>query len=286
MLQQTRVGAVLPRYREFLRRFPNLRALAAARLDQVLAAWSGLGYYRRARALHQTARLLVGERHGRLPQTSEELHRLPGIGRYTAAAIASIAFGEPCPVLDGNVDRVLRRVLGRPGASAAELLAVAEQLLSRRHPGDFNQAMMELGAMVCLPAEPRCAACPVRNFCATQSAHPRGAPAARQKREVACLLSERGGRVYLLRRQDGESLMPGMWELPCVTASHMGALLAGLGRVDFVLRHAITTTDYRVSVIRMARADLVLSGGRWIPCGVEVPLTGLARKILRRARVI
>ncbi|HYX69772.1 MAG TPA: A/G-specific adenine glycosylase, partial [Terriglobales bacterium] len=154
MLQQTRVNAVLEHYRRFLRRFPDVRALARARQSSVLAAWSGLGYYRRARALHAAARRLVRDFDGGFPRTAEAMRTLPGIGRYTAAAVSSIAFGEPQAVVDGNVERVLERLVGRhlPAAQAWELAA---QLLDRAHPGDFNQAMMELGATVCLPREPR-----------------------------------------------------------------------------------------------------------------------------------
>jgi A/G-specific adenine glycosylase len=297
MLQQTRVGAVLVHYREFLRRFPNVGALASARLDQVLAAWSGLGYYRRARALHQAARQIVREHDGRLPRSSGELRGLPGIGRYTAAAVASIAFGEPCAVLDGNVERVLRRVLACRDARPAQLLAIAQELLSRRRPGAFNQAMMELGATVCVPGEPRCSECPVRDLCGTQGAHASLPTACRRYEEVAYALNERGGCVYLARRNKSESLMPGMWELPALATVPLigppepalsGVEGADVGKVEFVLRHAITTTDYRVSVIRLLQENISLSGGRWVraSAAAALPLTGLTRKILRRAGVI
>jgi A/G-specific adenine glycosylase len=289
MLQQTRVGAVLGHYREFLRRFPDVHALAAARLDQVLAAWSGLGYYRRARALHQAARDIVRQHNGRLPRSSCELRALPGIGPYTAAAVASIAFGEPCALLDGNVKRVLSRVLGRRHASRTELLSAAQALLSRRRPGAFNQAMMELGATVCLPAQPRCAACPLRAFCVTQSAPPRRRPQPRRLSEVAYALALRRGRVYVLRRNHGESLMPGMWELPTLpTLPHICPPLANVGTVQFLLRHSIANTEYFVHVVPVGARDPVLRGGRWLQAAAanELPLTGLARKILCRAGVI
>ncbi|HUK87164.1 MAG TPA: A/G-specific adenine glycosylase, partial [Terriglobales bacterium] len=169
MLQQTRVKAVLGHYRRFLERFPDVRALARARVSSVLAAWSGLGYYRRARSLHAAARVLVGEQGGEFPRTAEELRMLPGVGRYTAAAIASIAFGEPEAVVDGNVERVLSRLRGchLPARQAWEM---AEQLLDRERPGDFNQAMMELGATLCLPGEPLCTRCPVARWCRSRGA--------------------------------------------------------------------------------------------------------------------
>ncbi len=297
MLQQTRVGAVLAHYREFLRRFPSVRALAAVRLPQVLAAWSGLGYYRRARALHQAAKQIVRKHHGRLPRLPGELHTLPGIGSYTAAAVASIAFGEPCAVLDGNVERVLRRLLDRRDACAKELQEAAEQLLPTSRPGEFNQAMMELGAMVCLPGKPRCAACPVRDLCRAQRAHPQPPRRARHAGNLAYALSERKGCVYLVRRKETESLMPGMWELPLLPKVHhlcppepalSGVEGADVGKAEFVLRHAITSTDYSVSVIRVPQGKISLRGGRWVRAGAAsgLPLTGLTRKILRRARLI
>src|ERR1700751_2793949 len=159
MLQQTRVAAVVEHYHEFLRRFPAVQKLAAARESSVLAAWSGLGYYRRARMLHAAAKLVAREPGGEFPRTAEELRTLPGVGRYTAAAIASIAFGEPVAVVDGNVGRVLQRFSGGR-LSGEDFWLVANSLLDRGRPGDFNQAMMELGATVCTPRGPACMACP------------------------------------------------------------------------------------------------------------------------------
>src|SRR5580698_2904629 len=167
MLQQTRVAAVIAHYREFLRRFPTVTKLAAAREPSVLAAWSGLGYYRRARMLHAAAKLVARQRGGKFPETSEGWQELPGIGRYTSSAIASIAFGEAVAVVDGNVERVLERVSGRRLAQA-EIWRRAEALLDRKRPGDFNQAMMELGATVCTPRAPSCLMCPVIELCATR----------------------------------------------------------------------------------------------------------------------
>ncbi len=278
MLQQTRVGAVLEHYSEFLRRFPNVKRLAAARPAEVLAAWSGLGYYRRARALHQAARLIVHRDQGKLPPNADGLRTLPGIGPYTAAAIASIAFREPCAVVDGNVERVLRRWLGWRTEPAARIWGAAQQLLSRRSPGNFNQAAMELGAVVCLPARPRCHACPVAQHCATRGPLPSAPRATRQSAETTVGLATRDGRVYLARRSQRESLMPGMWELPQVPPD-------GLRR-EFTLRHAITVTDHTVHVCRVAPS--AVRGGRWISLSraAGLPLTGLARRILRRTALI
>ena len=155
MLQQTRVAAVLEHYRTFLRRFPTVKRLASARESSVLAAWSGLGYYRRARMLHAAARKIVKDLAGMFPTNAEGLRALPGIGRYTAAAIASIAFDEPVAVVDGNVERVLQRLLGR-NLAGQETWQAAQGLLGRQRPGDFNQAMMELGLRCVCPAH-RCA---------------------------------------------------------------------------------------------------------------------------------
>ncbi|MBV8208417.1 MAG: A/G-specific adenine glycosylase, partial [Acidobacteria bacterium] len=193
MLQQTRVAAVLGHYRDFLERFPDVRALARARLSTVLAAWSGLGYYRRARSLHAGARKIVGELVGRLPTNSDEWRRLPGIGRYTAAAIASIAFNEPVAVLDGNVDRILRRVSGRRSLAQKEAWSMAQQLLSPQRPGHFNQAIMELGALVCLPARPLCSSCPVARWCATRGSLGFSAKERRYQKTIAYALAEENG---------------------------------------------------------------------------------------------
>jgi len=289
MLQQTRVGAVLEHYAEFLRRFPGLDSLAAARRHEVLAAWSGLGYYRRARALHRAARVIVRRHGGRLPGNALALQSLPGIGRYTAAAIASIAFHEPCAVVDGNVERVLRRLLGWRRQPLSRIWEAAQQLLSRRSPGNFNQAMMELGALVCLPLAPRCEACPLRRLCATRGPLQRPARPPRQTAEIIYALAARDQRVYLVRRGRRESLMPGMWELPqLLPASHGAPHLGGWGPLppDFTLRHSITVTDHTVHVCRVTPAGL--RGGRWfrLQDAPALPLTGLARRILRRASLI
>ncbi|MGA9355778.1 MAG: A/G-specific adenine glycosylase, partial [Terriglobales bacterium] len=256
MLQQTRVAAVLEHYRIFLERFPNVEALAAALEDEVLALWSGLGYYRRARMLHKCAREIVMRYGGRFPETAADLRELPGIGRYTAAAIASIAFGEAVAVVDGNVERVLERV-GGSNLTAAQNWERAQELLSKARPGDFNQAMMELGATVCLPREPRCEACRVSAWCTTLSRELRekgtgfGAlteTAPRQKkREIWCSLERRDGSVRLVKRPKAARLMAGMWELPQWTEMPDGAGDSARWRT---FRHSITVTDYRVHVLR------------------------------------
>ncbi len=304
MLQQTRVAAVIEHYREFLRRFPTVQKLASAREASVLAAWSGLGYYRRARMMHAAAKMIVREHSGEFPTSSEQLRELPGIGRYTAAAIASIAFDEPSAVVDGNVERVLQRVSGKR-LTGEELWAAANSLLDEKRPGDFNQAMMELGAVVCPPRAPGCLTWLVVELCATRGElAATSKPAAQKKREIHYALDVReNGRsreVFLVRRAQDASLMAGMWELPEMTADlrpttekQVPPTLSATRRNDkgdsrscLTLRHSITVTDYTVYVWRAP----ITSGsdGKWI--GMErirkTALTGLARKILRKVELL
>jgi A/G-specific adenine glycosylase len=280
MLQQTRVSAVLEHYRRFLQRFPTLLRLASARESSVLAAWSGLGYYRRARMMHAAARVIVKHHAGRFPRQISELRALPGIGRYTAAAIASIAFNVSAAVVDGNVERVLGRVFGA-GLTGEPLWQIAEKLLSPERPGDFNQAMMELGATVCIPRQPRCPDCPVFSLCATRgTVHVPRKPARQKRRDICYALDHRKSSVFLVQRPKDASLMPGMWELPEIPAS------SWTGNAGLTVRHSITVTDYTVHVMR--GPVRVESHGQWVAKArvSRLPLTGLARKILRRAQVI
>lgn len=279
MLQQTRVAAVLPRYGKFLQRFPSVQKLASARLSSVLAEWSGLGYYRRARNLHAAAKIIVRRFAGIFPESSEQWRKLPGIGRYTAAAIASIAFEEPIAVLDGNVERVLRRLLHC--ATVADSWNAAQTLLDPERPGDCNQAIMELGATVCLPGEPVCARCPITKFCATCG---RGESQSRKPRQIKASISfalaTKGDTVLLIRRRADESLMSGMWELPTLNHSIRSE------EVLFRVRHSITATDYLVSVV--AQSKVATENGEWIHRrrAHKLPLTGLTKKILRKANII
>jgi len=275
MLQQTRVAAVIKHYHEFLRRFPTVQRLAAAREPSVLAAWSGLGYYRRARMLHAAAKVVAGERDGKFPEIAQQWRTLPGIGRYTAAAIASIVFEEPVAVVDGNVERVLQRIEGRE-ISGEEVWRLAEALLDRKHPGDFNQAMMELGATVCTPRAPACLICPVLELCRSKAELRGEGKAARQnKREVHYALHRRNGSVFLIRRPCDARLMAGMWELPEISCpkDHAEPLLT--------VKHSITVTDYTVNVWPTTEMQGVT--GKWwaVDRLPKLALTGLARKILR-----
>jgi len=302
MLQQTRVAAVIEHYHEFLRRFPTVQKLASAREASVLAAWSGLGYYRRARMLHAAAKVVAREHRGTFPETADEWRTLPGVGRYTAAAIASIAFGEAVAVVDGNVERVLQRIVGT-AISGEQIWQQAESLLDRNRPGDFNQAMMELGATVCTPRAPACLTCPVVELCATRGEMPGAPKAARQKkREIHYALDLREGKVFLVQRARDARLMAGMWELPELAGSVLGAGKQQVPPARFAsrrndnpksdsllwctLRHSITVTDYTVRVWRKSVPSRVV--GEWTPVEKleRVALTGLARKILRKAEIV
>ena len=278
MLQQTRVAAVIEHYHEFLRRFPTVQKLAVVREASVLAAWSGLGYYRRARMVHKAAKVIARELDGKYPASADVLRELPGIGRYTAAAIASIAFDEPVAVVDGNVERVLERILGERLARE-QLWVTAEKLLDRARPGDFNQAMMELGATICTPKAPTCLTCPVLQLCTTRGEIAPASKALRQhKREVHYALDCRDGKVFLVQRPSEASLMPGMWELPEIHQPKNGAT------PTLTVRHSITITDYTVKVWRVP-----CSGKGKAIALQRVPklaMTGLARKILSRAGVL
>jgi A/G-specific adenine glycosylase len=280
MLQQTRVAAVVNYYERFLQRFPTIEKLASARESSVLAAWSGLGYYRRARMLHAAAKQIVNEHEGKFPGTAEQLRALPGIGRYTSAAIASIAFDEPVAVVDGNVERVLQRVQGL-NLAGEELWRVAEELLSQKRPGEFNQAMMELGATACLPKQPQCLMCPVSGMCATQGELQQSAKKLRQtKREIHYAFGQRDSSIFLIKRPKTATLMPGMWELPEIAGAN------GASSTWLTLRHSITVTDYVVRVVQTSPPQE--AQGRWVASSrvTTLPLTGLARKILRAAKVI
>jgi A/G-specific adenine glycosylase len=315
MLQQTQVATAIPYYERFLARFPDVRSLAGAPLDAVLAAWSGLGYYRRARHLHEAARLVVREHDGRVPSDPGEFASLPGVGRYTAGAVLSIGFGAPVPVLDGNVARVLARWSARAlqvrrPADAKTLWAMAESAFSTgagpaaRHPGDWNQALMELGATVCTPRAPRCADCPVRRGCrayalGTPEAFPPAAArraAVRVRRAVA--LFERRGRLLVARREG--RLLDRLWEPPGVdlapadpAAPALAARLEALGlRAALAdtgrrVRHTITHRTIEVELWRVAagRAPRTSGALRWADPGSRaLALTALTRRVWSAAR--
>lgn len=312
MLQQTRVAAVVPYYGSFIARFPDVRSLARATEEEVLAAWSGLGYYSRARALRACAREMTERHGGRLPAEVEELRALPGIGRYTAGAIASQAFGTRAPVVDGNVRRVLCRLRALPGerGSDEELWTLAETLVDPRKPGDWNQAVMELGATVCTPRAPACERCPLERFCAarafgTPERFPRAKPRTRSTRvRVAVALVFRRGRVLLERPGPGNPLR-GTWDLPAIEigarASARAALASRLAAHGIEARVEREVARARHSILdRSLRLEAYLCQGvperplrktspgavRWLDLRQlpEAAVSGATKKILRASQ--
>lgn len=231
MLQQTRVATVIPYYERWLQRFPTVRALAEAPIDDVLASWAGLGYYRRARNLHAGAREVVARYGGELPRTADGLRALPGVGRYTAGAIASIAHGERAAVVDGNVLRVLARVYAidddiKGTQAQRRVWELAEAMVPGDAPGDFNQGVMELGATVCTPTSPSCLVCPLAKLCRAAATGRQGelpVTRPRKRADELPLIDEaaawvvRRGAVLIVRRVPG-GLYGGMWELPQAAA--------------------------------------------------------------------
>jgi A/G-specific adenine glycosylase len=241
MLQQTRAAAVIPYYERFLARFPDVESLAGAEPDELLGAWAGLGYYSRARNLQRAARAVVEEHGGRLPASAAALRALPGIGPYTAGALASIAFDQPEPIVDGNVARLLARVLGiredvRGARGRRRLWEAAARLARGPSPGDLNQALMELGATVCTPRAPRCGACPIGRACAARSSgDPEALPVRSARRapravEAVAALVLRRGRALAVRRPPC-GLLGGLWELPGGDLAPGEAPRAGLRRL-------------------------------------------------------
>jgi A/G-specific adenine glycosylase len=301
MLQQTQVDTVVPRFASFLRQFPDVAALAAAEETTVCEAWAGLGYYRRARNLHKAARTIVEEHAGRLPTTESAWRALPGIGAYTAAAIAAIAFDQPCAAVDGNLIRVLARVHALPGrasdpALVRQVRALAQALVQGGHAGDVNQALMDLGATVCRPEQPACEVCPLRRYCqGARAGQPTRYPGKkakppRQALHIAFAWIARDGQV-LLEQRPLDGLWPGLWELPSASGPEATADLSRrlgvpLGARLAEVTHALTHRQVTATVFRAeARA------GRLRPCPgsaqrfwddpLTAPLSSLARKAIR-----
>lgn len=286
MLQQTRVTAVIPYYDRFLRRFPNFYDLAGAPEPDLLSHWAGLGYYYRARNLQKAAQRMAQA--GAFPSTHEEILALPGVGDYTAAAVASISFNLPHAVVDGNVYRVLSRIsndstdiASTSGKKRFTLLAGA--LLDHRFPGEYNQAIMELGATVCLPKNPQCLVCPVSNLCLARSAATQNQLPVKAKQQKSIAIHrtlywiEDRGRLLLWQRPSDASLMPGFWELP--EADQLPAVTPGEPLGSF--RHGITIYNYHFEVVR-AHAPLSIGPCRWIDL-TELPRTPMST-IFRKAQ--
>jgi A/G-specific adenine glycosylase len=263
MLQQTQVTTVVPYYERWLERFPTLEALAAAPLDAVLKMWEGLGYYARARNLHAAARAVVQTHDGRIPETVEALLALPGIGRYTAGAIASLAFNADAPALDGNIRRVLSRVHGLSAPKEAELWRLAELLLPPGRAGRFNEALMDLGATICTPRVPRCSACPLRTLCAAQASGDPEAYPVRLSRKTAphhevvtAVIVDEAGRILMGQRLP-DGLLGGLWEFISseLRPSRRGEDAFG-DRPSASLRRMIAAR----TGLRIGRADVALLG--------------------------
>ena len=224
MLQQTRVDTVLPYFERFLTWFPTLQSLAESQVDEVLRFWEGLGYYSRARNLHKAAVLVQSDFAGKMPDNAEELEKLPGIGSYTAAAIASIAFGEPVATVDGNIKRIYSRVLAlqEPLGTAIfnkTITAYAQSVLPHERAGDFNQALMDLGSMICLPIQPACSRCPLQPFCkAFELGNQETLPRVLQKApiphyDVCVAVIWHDGRILLAQRGE-KGMLARLWEYP------------------------------------------------------------------------
>ena len=303
MLQQTQVATVVPYYERFLEAFPTVEALARAPLKKVLALWSGLGYYRRARNLKLAARILVRRHAGLVPANYDDLLALPGVGDYTAGALMSIAFQKPYPAIDGNARRVLGRLFNLAGEK--KLRSAAADLVSRSRPGHFNQGLMELGATICTPKNPRCPECSLRRDCAAQNGDGRMATTAKKYIGVKAVtwplaVVRRRGKI-LLRRRSAAGILAGLWELPggdlgahksarACLKQHLrpldGALKSDLHIGEF--RHSITDRRIRspLYLFEIRRgAELMRPGPnwRWIsPRSLrEFPVSSMTLKALR-----
>ena len=319
MLQQTRVAVVVPYYERFLEKFPSVQSLAAAPEEEILRAWSGLGYYSRARNLQKAAQQILAVHGGEFPKTWEETLALPGIGAYTAAAILSIAFGEKRAVLDGNVARVLARIGAvrgdlREGKRWQALQRTADELLDQSTPGDWNQAMMELGATICTPRAPQCLLCPVSNFCRSRKTGWQDRlPEKRRKRAsvevnlvTAVFLNGQGETLLLpppktARKKtadDVTTLVSGMWHFPTESAQDdlaqtLNTLVRRHSKASAILpealrqvRHAVTYRKVKVFPFRIALGRLPrIPGAKKVPLGEvsAMPVSNLTRKIVRSA---
>jgi A/G-specific adenine glycosylase len=305
MLQQTRVAAVIPYYDRVLQLFPDVEALANAPESELLACWSGLGYYRRVRQMQAAARQIVEEWSGSFPTTHDGLLRLPGIGAYTAAAIASISFNGRHAVVDGNVIRVMTRLFDESGDvghgdTQVRIREWAQNLIEAapaRKPGEFNQAVMELGAMLCVPRKPQCLICPLRAFC---QARKKGVELARpvkrkkervERLEMAVAVVRRGSSLLLRQRPPDVSLMPGFWELPETAGAKLGTQCFRALGIECMqklgeFRHGITFREYRGAVYHAESESKTVAGFRWVSSQElpSLPLTTTTKKALEIAQ--
>ncbi len=306
MLQQTQVATVIPYYRRFLERFPTAQSLAAAEEQEVLRFWQGLGYYSRARNLHRAAKMVASELKDNFPNTAQLLRDLPGVGRYTAGAVASIAFDEPAPIVDGNVARVLARVdriektLDAPDVRA-HLWERAAELVVGERPGDFNSAMMELGATVCVPRGPKCLVCPVAKHCEARAAGVQGklplpkkrAATPLLRRDVICVIHK--GK-WLIEQRPAKGRWASMWQFVTVEANGkkpragdvIGGEVKGLKRLGLVT-HGLTHRRYEFEVYgceRSGRGAKVKGERVWVGLDelAKYPLPGPHLKVAEMLR--
>ncbi len=304
MLQQTQVATVIPYYSRWIKRFPSLSVFAKAPLGEALRFWAGLGYYRRVRMFHQAARIILKDFGGKIPQTADKLKELPGIGRYTAGAIASIAFGEKAPVLDGNVIRILTRIFAvaqsvDKSGTREKLWELAASLLPVRNPGDLNQALMELGATVCFPLTPLCHSCPVKKSCIAHTTREEILYPARsgrdlyEKRRMAALVLKNNRNEVWLEKQPTEGRWGGLWMFPFW--DQKAALLAepcARGRdpkIAFTVQHAFTKYRIFLDVYTLPCLAEKPEGrhGKWFPLtklgktAMPAPHRKIGRSLLR-----
>ncbi|TNF90062.1 MAG: A/G-specific adenine glycosylase [Gammaproteobacteria bacterium] len=275
MLQQTQVNTVIPYYRNFVKRFPSIKQLADASIDEVLQHWQGLGYYARARNLHRAANIIRDRHKGRFPQTFEAVAALPGIGRSTAGAILSFAFGQRWPILDGNVKRVLARCFRVPGwygqsETMKQLWYLAESVTPEKDAADFNQAMMDIGSMVCLKSKPKCEACPLRQLCSSyrhhsQAEYPQKKPSRARPHKTTLMLLHRCGEQVLLWRRPPSGIWGGLWSLPEVDdepaiplwqQSFLSTSQAPRNIQDNVIHHQFTHYSLDISLAIIELEDL------------------------------
>jgi A/G-specific adenine glycosylase len=306
MLQQTQVSRVVDAYKSFMRRFPNVAVLAAADEQVVLSMWRGLGYYRRARNLHRAAKMIVNDFGGRVPHTVEALLELPGVGRYTAGAIASIVHGEAAPIVDGNVQRVLMRLrarIDRHGGAAALKWAwptAAELVKHASRPGVFNEALMELGAVICTPRNPRCADCPMARWCAARARNiqdriPRAASRTTPRLiHHHAVVITRNGKVLVQqrRRSINGSMWELMWQVPTIESdrrlNETEIKNALGGKIDTLVEAGAfdhRTTHRRIR-FHVYRASLTSRGGKWCDVDrmIELPMSNAQRRIVESLR--
>ena len=313
MLQQTQVATVIPYYRRFLARFPSLSALASADESDVLRLWEGLGYYRRARFLHRAANLVVADHGGRIPRTPAELQALPGIGRYTAAAILSFALDQRHPILEANTKRLYSRLLGAPESGKAnhlepDLWEFADRLLPRTQIGAWNDALMDVGSLLCTPQSPDCPNCPLRQWCVgfqqgspERLGRPAAKPAVTKVRDIAVLI--RRDRSVLMRKRGSDERWAGLWDFVRFTAPEemtqsdiraddwpsLERKIASETGVDVMLLERLPTIRHSVTRYRITLECLMAHAGggtpqhgyRWMTIArlEQLPLSTTARKL-------